>query len=484
MKIVLVDDEQIVLTGIGAILENHKERFSVEAACGSGAEALEAIRRCRADVVITDIRMNGMSGLELAEKIKDIDDGVLVILLSGYSDFMFAQKALTLGVFDYLVKPTRYSDIVNCLTRAEKHILKRRNSAGAGAEIGAGMGAGAGSGSGAGSGAGSDGSGGNAGSDGSEIGAGADALVAGGDVDARGAGGSAGRPGGDGEALAAIFLRDAMRGLIADPDEIDEKNARLGLHIARFIVVSVEVESWSPSPGSAAKGAKGAKGIRDTFSMNYALRNMFEDVFSPFDRLVPIVESINNFVMLVCVSDSAETDRARASRCAGACVRMAMDMLNVRLVIGMSDIKPSLAMLRQAYGESGLALKSASKKGLGFVCFGAENFINGSYSPAVQKALEYIHSHYCEDISLKMVAQEVFLNTWYFSEIFKKEVGKAFTDYILNLRIARAKQLIEDKRLPLYQIAYMVGINGPGYFSQVFKRITGLSPKEYRKKAL
>lgn len=241
MKILLVDDEEIVLKGIQTIISQYGDGWEITGLCDSGFKALESIKCARPDVVIADIGMPGMSGMEFSEKLVAFDESIIIILLTGYADFKFAQKALTLRVFEYLVKPTRYTEIIDCLRRAEKKIATCRTGA----------------------------------------------------------------------------------------------------------------------PARAAE-------------------------------------------------------------------------------------------------------------------------IENTYSQAIEKALAYIEEHYAEDISLKVVSGQAFLSPWYFSELFKKEVGKSLTDYILHLRIMKAKSLIANKALPLYQIASMVGINTPGYFSQIYRKATGLSPKEYR----
>ncbi|PGS51674.1 response regulator [Bacillus sp. AFS041924] len=99
-------------------------------------------------------------------------------------------------------------------------------------------------------------------------------------------------------------------------------------------------------------------------------------------------------------------------------------------------------------------------------------------------AREYIAHHFIEDISLEQVANYLKLNPVYFSKLFKKQTGETFSDYLMNLRIKKAKQLMENRELNLKEICYQVGYNDPNYFSRVFKKCTNESPKEYRKKVL
>lgn len=131
--------------------------------------------------------------------------------------------------------------------------------------------------------------------------------------------------------------------------------------------------------------------------------------------------------------------------------------------------------------EKSVVLSTGNDIGLNKMCVDTTP-INSerTYSDNIKKALIYIQEHYQEEIDLKTVANYLYLNVWYFSSLFKREIGKSFTDYVAELRISRAKELLENSSLKLYQIAYAVGINDPTYFSQLFKKITGHSPKQYR----
>ncbi|WP_088067371.1 response regulator [Gottfriedia luciferensis] len=99
-------------------------------------------------------------------------------------------------------------------------------------------------------------------------------------------------------------------------------------------------------------------------------------------------------------------------------------------------------------------------------------------------AREYIAHHFIEDISLEQVANYLKLNSFYFSKLFKKQTGETFSDYLMNMRINKAIQLMEKRELSLKEICYQVGYNDPNYFSRVFKKCTNESPKEFRKKIL
>lgn len=102
------------------------------------------------------------------------------------------------------------------------------------------------------------------------------------------------------------------------------------------------------------------------------------------------------------------------------------------------------------------------------------------YSPAVQKAVLFIDANLSEDLRLHTLAQKVSVSAGYLSGLFKKETGQNLTDYVNRRRVAYAAQLLTDTRLQIQTIAQHCGIMDVQYFSKVFKRITGLTPKEYR----
>lgn len=94
---------------------------------------------------------------------------------------------------------------------------------------------------------------------------------------------------------------------------------------------------------------------------------------------------------------------------------------------------------------------------------------------------EYIDSHYMEfDFSLTSAAKFIHMSPSHLSIIFKKEIGMTFISYLTDLRIKRAKQLLSSTDLMVYEISSSVGYENYAYFSTVFKKNVGLSPKEYR----
>lgn len=103
------------------------------------------------------------------------------------------------------------------------------------------------------------------------------------------------------------------------------------------------------------------------------------------------------------------------------------------------------------------------------------------YSDIIQTAKERIEQDYMsEDISLNSVAAEVCMSPSYFSSVFSKEMGKTFIEYLTEIRMEKAKQYLACSSMKTSEISYEVGYKDPHYFSYIFKKTQGCTPKEYR----
>jgi two-component system response regulator YesN len=98
----------------------------------------------------------------------------------------------------------------------------------------------------------------------------------------------------------------------------------------------------------------------------------------------------------------------------------------------------------------------------------------------IQAAEQFIHDNYMYDINLTMLAERFNYNSSYFSEMFKAKAGKTFIQYITDVRMAKAVQLLEETMLSLWDIAELTGFSNASYFSSKFKRTYGMPPSDYR----
>lgn len=99
----------------------------------------------------------------------------------------------------------------------------------------------------------------------------------------------------------------------------------------------------------------------------------------------------------------------------------------------------------------------------------------------IEKALNFIHEHFHEDISLADVASQVYRSPEHFSRLFKEVTGKNFSVYLTNYRLIQARSLLINTDLKITEIAFKVGYQNPSYFSRLYKKHMGISPEEERR---
>ena len=121
MKILIIDDEPKIRNGLSNLL-TRREGWEVAGAYENAADALKYLAVNQVDVMITDIKMPEISGLELIARIRERDKKNAIIILSGYSNFQFAQRAIELGVSRYLTKPTNPRELLCVLEETEKKL--------------------------------------------------------------------------------------------------------------------------------------------------------------------------------------------------------------------------------------------------------------------------------------------------------------------------------------------------------------------------
>lgn len=100
----------------------------------------------------------------------------------------------------------------------------------------------------------------------------------------------------------------------------------------------------------------------------------------------------------------------------------------------------------------------------------------------VKNVLVYLEDHYYEDISLKDAANEAGMTPQYFSTIFKQAIGQNFVEWLSEYRIQKAKEYLDEPGAVIKEVCFRVGYNDPNYFSRIFKKISGMTPKEYMSK--
>lgn len=104
-------------------------------------------------------------------------------------------------------------------------------------------------------------------------------------------------------------------------------------------------------------------------------------------------------------------------------------------------------------------------------------------SEHLYKAIQYINAHYFEDLNLDILAQNVFVSSYYLSHLFRREMGVTFSDYLTKVRVSRAKELLMEGR-SVEDVSGCVGYRDGNYFIKIFKKYVGVTPSKYRKSVL
>jgi|GEM_PF-387418 Response regulator containing CheY-like receiver domain and AraC-type DNA-binding domain len=132
-RVLLVDDEPFAIEGLQLLIDWEKNGFEVESVCGDGEEAARLIRESKPDLVVTDIRMPSMDGLELITQMRlEGHKQTKFVVMSGYSDFEYARRALQLGVSHYLTKPImsdEADEVLESLNRVMEEESRKRQAA-------------------------------------------------------------------------------------------------------------------------------------------------------------------------------------------------------------------------------------------------------------------------------------------------------------------------------------------------------------------
>lgn len=124
-RVIIADDEETIRNGLKKLIESYNLDLSIVAMAEDGEAAIKLIEHYNPEIILMDINMPFMNGLEIIERIRKTDKNTKIIIISGYDQFEYAQRSLELGVFSYLLKPINYRDFKNILIKAMDSYSKR-----------------------------------------------------------------------------------------------------------------------------------------------------------------------------------------------------------------------------------------------------------------------------------------------------------------------------------------------------------------------
>lgn len=505
-QLVIVDDERNIRTGLKAMIEREfPSLFSIRLAAG-GTEALELYHEIRADILITDIRMPDMDGLELIQELNREARPPAVIILSGYDDFQYAKEAILYKVKEYLLKPIVRDELFKAMRRITDE-LKRELDASRELE---------------------------------KLNRYREEQAA--------------------DQLNYIFLHPDI-----PEHEIEQRCAKAGLDLlnspyvtgvvkndeqrstdirklwmdyslpgnsiafedkdSNLVVIDSGVEALSGFIEYAgdmrlhvwigiSSQAVGAGRVKDSYvqaihALKYrmletkpgtALFHFDEIKHLPSPRSLP-EESIRRLANLLGTGKRQEIRE------------LWHELMNLQEIksYDISYLEQLSRLLNElvfdqvftSYGEASVEiLKSCKKIGYLYNSRTISDYIHEAEvlllrldgyikdikdvhlgHAEMKEAIDYIGQNYDKPLNMATVSNHVSLNYSYFSESFKQFTGMSFVPYLKKVRIDKAKDLLEQTNRKVYEIADQVGFENVKQFNRVFRELEGISPMEYREKA-
>ena len=131
LRIMLVDDERYTIEGLISMLDWNRFEGELAGTASSGEEALKLLESIRPDVIISDIKMGGMNGIELARQVHEKQEQIQMILLTAHGEFEYARQAIRYGVIDYILKPItrdKLEQLNRLLEEKTRQLLLRQKS--------------------------------------------------------------------------------------------------------------------------------------------------------------------------------------------------------------------------------------------------------------------------------------------------------------------------------------------------------------------
>lgn len=523
-KVFLVDDEIVVREGIRSNFPWDETDFVLAGEAPDGEIALSMLQDVKPDILITDIRMPFMDGLELCRQVSRTMPWVYIIILSGYDDFSYAREAISLGVNEYLLKPVSGQELRIVLERIAERIQedKRRQAdflayrehmasssrflkeklltelySGANSErilksarsmqmnllanhylvmlL----------------------------SPSPEPESEKELFTAQGILErlAEGSGGSAYLCRGYGGFSLLVLgdnssdLEERTYGLAQSAQYDVERSTGIEL----LVTIGTDVGALRDIPKSLAEARSIMERLKAATPENGALRIMgTQDI--PGESAIPAdmdMAPLNEQLKYATV-ESVDALLSRYVESMGEGATQSVMMANyffVEIVLAATRI------IRESQGNPQEIIPEAFRAQNGGVALMKVDEIlplcrdtlsrairfrdsrgSARYGSVIRKAQAFIADHYADsNVTLHDVASHVALSNNHFCTVFSQETGVTFTEYLTGVRIARAKELLLTTAMRTGDIAYAVGYNDPHYFSYLFKKNTGVSPRDFRK---
>lgn len=499
MKVLIVDDEVLICEWLQFCIQQNPACRLVGTA-HNGREALELFQACEPDLVLTDIKMPVMDGLELLHALRAASSRVRVVMLTAFADFSLARQALREGASEYLLKTEMQNETLQeLLARMARELSLDTDDAGL-AEASQ-----------------------------------AHSIVrrilrqekdlTGADMEELRRCGLRWRD--NGLFALAVWKKDMVRSGLVFPQETQMRHV-VGFDYSDRIYTVIGNMPRTLSSGEKARQL--AAYAREVQSMNRCMVGM-SMVTDEMPRIPALAfqaactlgqgfysGEIRLYEPQCVLSDLGRHKQKWERELAALRVRLyqtdaqerrvllreflehctaerilAVDLLN-KLCLDIFDLfalsmqensalQPETDELRRQLAAS-ISMRETAR-----ILLQIADLACPSEQPSrprsknISLAADYIRAHYAQPLSLEQVAAQVYLNPEYFSRSFKEEMGQSFVNFLTDVRLGHSVQLLENTALRVQNIAQMVGYSNVSYFSTTFKKKYGMSPYEYRRRA-
>ena len=506
VSVFLVEDEVVIRTGIEKSIKWEENGFIFAGQASDGEIALPLILKNKPDILITDVKMPFMNGLELSRIVKKELPETKIIILSGYNDFEYAKEAINISVTEYLLKPISAAKLLNTLNEVKNTILAERQilfgevSTAEAIENGKRFNL--------------------------SLGAGMYAILLFKILPAAD---------NDNPMENSFEVEDNIEEVLKNQDDIYMIQA--GVEGWTFLIMGDNEEdldnkikefsnmlhgAMSNYPKLEYFGGIGRKVVRvrelkksyrdadKAFIGRFAMKsnkiisleelennnenqNMDNSGFANVEHSRELIEKflyngtvneLDSFTELYMEEFSKDAFKTELMR-QYLIMDIYITIMSFCEKTGISNKEfaseaekiHNKMQRQQSVRELQANLRELLDKSIGV----RDSVSARKYSDIIKTAQDMIMQNYMqEDISLNSVAEIVDMSPSYFSSVFSKEVGKTFVEYLTEIRMDKAKELLMCTSMKTSDIGHRVGYKDSHYFSFIFKKKQGCSPKEYR----
>ena len=391
-SIIIIDDEEFITASLSKYITKHHPSYLVKGTFTDAERALVFLQENPVDVIITDILMSNMNGLELIKRVRKLLPEVTILFISGYSEFEYAKTACSYNVKNYLLKPIDYQELSDNLDTIARQLEPLP----------------------------------------------LDICV---------------------EEDIQLFFIDLLNRIITDKDELSRRLSKLPL----------------AQDGDKYKGNL----ISITLDNNtnhqwkYGMDTLSTALLNNVRMHLPEYECYYLYRYQTCYFFIILSPYNIPS--------FSMEELAKRLYETMhwnSNIKTTATFysINELISTSVVSAPPAS-------IYHPTNSEITEDNEVIQHAIRYIRAHYAENLSREDVANAIYLDSAYFSRIFKQKTGISFISYLTRVRMEKAAELLKSQ-MNVSDIAVAVGYLHRNRFITNFRQYSGYTPTEYRKKFL